>query len=119
MGLRERNSVLVVDARILFYARYESVEQWAAIRRVALFALDNSKFVGGRERGTLGTLRLRCGVGGVILQDVRGKVLVGVAISAVVGLYWARPDLMVGLLIVIAVGVYGWRHPDLDDWRGH
>jgi len=48
-----------------------------------------------------------------------GKVVVGVAVAAVVGLYWARPDLMVALLIVIAVGVYGWRHPDLDDWRGH
>ena len=48
-----------------------------------------------------------------------GKVLVGVIIAVVVGLYWARPDLMVALLIVIAVAVYGWRHPDLDDWRGH
>ena len=48
-----------------------------------------------------------------------GKVLIGVAVAAVVGLYWARPDLMVALLIVIAVAVYGWRHPDLDDWRGH
>jgi len=48
-----------------------------------------------------------------------GKVLVGVAAATVVGLYWARPDLMVALLIVMAVGVYGWRHPDLDDWRGH
>ena len=47
------------------------------------------------------------------------KVLVGVATAAVVGLYWARPDLMVLLLIVIGVGIYGWRHPDLDDWRGH
>ena len=41
------------------------------------------------------------------------RVLVGVAIAAVVGLYWALPDLMVALLIVIAVAVYGWRHPDL------
>ena len=48
-----------------------------------------------------------------------GKVLVGVIIAVVVGLYWARPDLMVALLIVIAMAVYGWRHPDLDDWRGH
>ena len=62
-------------------------------------------------------MRRRVGVG--ILQDVRGKVLVGVAVAAVVGLYWARADLMVALLIVIAVAVYGWRHPDLDDWRGH
>lgn len=51
--------------------------------------------------------------------DMRGKVVVGVGIAAVVGLYWGRPDLMVLLLIVIGVGVYGWRHPDLDDWRGH
>jgi len=50
---------------------------------------------------------------------MRGKILLGVAGAAVVSLYWARPDLMVLLLIVIAVGVYGWRHPDLDDWRGH
>ena len=62
---------------------------------------------------------LLCRVRGGILQDVSGKVLLGVAIAAVVGLYWARPDLMVALLIVMAVGVYGWRHPDLDDWRGH
>jgi hypothetical protein len=48
-----------------------------------------------------------------------GRVLLGAAVAAVVGLYWARPDLMVALLIVIAVAVYGWRHPDLDDWRGH
>jgi len=48
-----------------------------------------------------------------------GRMLVGVAVALVVGLYWARPDLMVALLIVIAVGVYGGRHPDLDDWRGH
>jgi hypothetical protein len=51
--------------------------------------------------------------------DMWGKVVVGVAVAGVVGLYWARPDLMVALLIVIAVAVYGWRHPDLDDWRGH
>ena len=56
---------------------------------------------------------------GRVYWGMRGKVLVGVAVAAVVGLYWARPDLMVALLIVIAVGVYGWRHPDLDDWRGH
>jgi len=47
------------------------------------------------------------------------KVVLGVAIAAVVGLYWARPDLMVLLLIVIGTGIYGWRHPDPDDWRGH
>lgn len=47
------------------------------------------------------------------------KVLVGVAIAAVVGIFWARPDLMVALLIAIGAAVYGWRHPDLDDWRGH
>ena len=58
-------------------------------------------------------------MGAGILQSVWGKVLVGVLGAAVVGLYWARPDLMVALLIVIAVGVYGWRHHDLDDWRGH
>ena len=39
--------------------------------------------------------------------------------SGGVGLYWARPNLMVALLTVIAVGVYGWRHPDLDEWSGH
>jgi len=50
---------------------------------------------------------------------MRSRVVVGVAVAAVVCLYWARPDLMVALLIVIAVAVYGWRHPDLDDWRGH
>ena len=54
-----------------------------------------------------------------ILGYMGGKVLLGVAVAAVVGFYWARPDLMVLLLIVIGVGVYGWRHPDLDDWRGH
>ena len=58
-------------------------------------------------------------VGGDILRDMGAKVLLGVAIATVVGLYWARPDLMVALLIVVAVRVYGWRHPDLDDWRGH
>ena len=63
--------------------------------------------------------RLRRWAGGGILEDMGGKVLVGVAVAAVVGLYWARPDLMVALLIVMAVAVYGWRHPDLDDWRGH
>jgi len=47
------------------------------------------------------------------------KVVLGVAIVVVVGLYWTRPDLMVLLLIAIGVAVYGWRHPDLDDWRGH
>ena len=58
-------------------------------------------------------------MGGSILRDMGAKVVLGMAIVAVVGLYWARPDLMVALLIVIAVAVYGWRHPDLDDWRGH
>ena len=52
-------------------------------------------------------------------EGMGAKVLLGVAIAAAVGMFWARPDLMVALLIVIAVGVYGWRHPDLDDWRGH
>ena len=51
--------------------------------------------------------------------DMRGKVGVGVAIAAVTGMYWARPDLMALLLIAIGVAIYGWRHPDLDDWRGH
>ena len=54
-----------------------------------------------------------------ILGGMSGRVLIGVAVAAVVGLYWPRPDLMVALLIVVAVGVYGWRHPDLDDWKGH
>jgi hypothetical protein len=58
-------------------------------------------------------------VRGSILGDVRGKFVLAVAVAVVVGMYWGRPDLMVALLIVIAVGVYGWRHPDLDDWRGH
>jgi len=62
---------------------------------------------------------LRGWLGGGILGDMGAKVLLGVAIAAVVGLYWARPDLMVSVLIVIAMAVYGWRHPDLDDWRGH
>ena len=62
---------------------------------------------------------MRRWLGGAILRGMRGKVLAGVAIAGVVGMYWARPDLMVALLIVIAVAVYGWRHPDLDDWRGH
>ena len=54
-----------------------------------------------------------------ILWYMRSKVVVGVAVAAVVGMFWARADLMVALLTVIAVAVYGWRHPDLDDWRGH
>jgi len=62
-------------------------------------------------------LRGRMGVG--ILRDMGAKVLVSVAVAAVAGLYWARPDLMALLLIAIAVAVYSWRHPDLDDWRGH
>ena len=62
---------------------------------------------------------MRGWLGGGILGDMGAKVLLGVAIAAVVGLYWARPDLMVSVLIVIAMAVYGWRHPDLDDWRGH
>ena len=48
-----------------------------------------------------------------------GKVLLGVAIAAVVVLYLARPDLMALLMLAIGVAIYGWRHPDLDDWRGH
>jgi hypothetical protein len=75
--------------------------------------------VGGREQRTHGTLGLRCLVGGAIVEDMHGKVLLGVAVAAVISLYWARPDLMVLLLTAIGVGVYGWRHPDLDDWRGH
>lgn len=59
----------------------------------------------------------RVGVG--ILGDMGAKVLLGVAIAVVVGLYWARPDLMVLLLIAIGTAIYSWRHPDLDDWRGH
>jgi len=62
---------------------------------------------------------LRGRVREVILRAMGAKVLLGVVIAAVVGLYWARPDLMVLLLIAIGVGEYGWRHPDLDDWRGH
>ena len=62
---------------------------------------------------------MRRWVGENILWYMRSKVVVGVAAATVVGLYWARPDLMVALLIAIAVAVYGWRHPDLDDWRGH
>ncbi len=46
-------------------------------------------------------------------------VMLGVAIAAVVGIYWVRPDWMMLLLIAIGVAVYGWKHPDLDDWRGH
>ena len=62
---------------------------------------------------------MRGGVGVGILRDMGARVLLGVAIAAVVGMYWGQPDLMVALLIVVAAGVYGWRHPDLDDWRGH
>ena len=62
---------------------------------------------------------LRCQPRGGIVGNMRGKMLLGGAVAVVVGLYWARPDLVVALLIVIAVGVYGGRHPDLDDWRGH
>ena len=49
--------------------------------------------------------RLRRWVGENILWYMRGKVVVGVAAAAVVGLYWARPDLMVALHIVLAMGV--------------
>lgn len=41
---------------------------------------------------------------------VRVKVLIDMAITAMVGLYWARPDLMLLLLIVIDVGTYSWSH---------
>jgi len=72
------------------------------------------------EKDFLGKqIKLQDRVGGSILRDMGAKVVLGVAIGAVVVLYWARPDLMVALLIAIAVAVYGWRHPDLDDWRGH
>ena len=67
----------------------------------------------GKQIGLQGPL------GGGILGDMGAKVLLGVAIAAVVGLYWRRPDLMAGLLIALGAVVYGWRHPDLDDWRGH
>ena len=50
---------------------------------------------------------------------MRARMLIAVAIAVVVGIFSARPDLMVLLLIVIAVAVDSWRHPDLDDWRGH
>jgi len=56
---------------------------------------------------------------GDILKDMYGKMLPGVAIAAVVGIYWGRPDLIMLLLIAIGAAVYAWRHPDLDDWRGH
>jgi hypothetical protein len=36
---------------------------------------------------------------------VDGKLLVGVAVGVVVAMFWARPDLMVAVLIVIAVAV--------------
>jgi hypothetical protein len=49
---------------------------------------------------------------------VDGKSLVGLTVAAVVATYWARPDLMVLLQIVVAVGVYGGKHADLDDGRG-
>jgi len=65
------------------------------------------------------TVRLRHYWRGRIVGTVNGRLVVSAVIATVVGLYWARPDLMVALLIVIAVAVYGWRHPDLDDWRGH
>ena len=65
------------------------------------------------------TVRLRHYWRGRIVGTVNGRLVVSAVIATVVGLYWARPDLMVALLIVVAVGVYGWRHPDLDDWRGH
>jgi hypothetical protein len=52
------------------------------------------------------------------VEKAGGRMLPEVAIAAVVGLCWRRPDLMVAPLIVMAIGVYGWRHPDLDDWRG-
>jgi hypothetical protein len=72
------------------------------------------------EREFFGKTNRVAGVAGRgYTADMWGKVLIGVAIAAVVGIFWARPDLMVALLIIVAVGVYGWRHPDLDDWRGH
>ena len=52
-------------------------------------------------------------------MTMRVRIVLGMTIATVVGIYWARPDLMVLLLIAIGVGLYGWRHPDLDDWRGH
>ena len=64
-------------------------------------------------------IKLRGQVGGGILRDMGAKVPLGAAIATVVGLYWARPDLMVALLVVMAAGVYGWRHPDVDEWREH
>ena len=57
--------------------------------------------------------------GGFILLGVIGELVVGLATWGAVAMLWARPDLMVLLLIAMGAGIYGWRHPDLDDWRGH
>ena len=52
-----------------------------------------------------------------IPENVESKLARGLAMLAVMGTFWARPDLMVLLVIVIAAGVYDWRHPELDDGR--
>jgi hypothetical protein len=58
-------------------------------------------------------------MGKAIMGNMRDKILLGVAVVTVAGMFWARPDLVVALLIAIGAAIYGWRHPDLDDWRGH
>jgi len=30
-----------------------------------------------------------------------------------------RPDILFCLIMLIAVVIYAFRHPDIDDWRGH
>ena len=72
------------------------------------------------ERGFFGKTNQVAEVGGSgYTAGMWGEALVGVAVGVAAGAYWARPDLMVLVLIVIGVGIYGWRHPDLDDWMRH
>lgn len=47
------------------------------------------------------------------------KVVAGVAIGAVVGVFWERPDLMVLLVIAIGVAIHAGKENSADGEQGH